>query len=125
MKTLIHMNNVEKGKLLADLFPNELLGVINYIRSTYENLKENEEEIRENWETNLITVDLWFTLADDVNSAVKTNGKKLLKSRCFSDQLFDGYCAIFTIDCIAKYAEKERKNSSFYHLVNALFNLDI
>ncbi|UUC44154.1 hypothetical protein [Flavobacterium cerinum] len=85
MKSLNLLNNVEKGKLLADLFPNELLKISEYIQAHYEMLSDNEDKIRKNWDTNIITVDMWYRLAEEVNRAIKQNGKKLLKSRCFAD----------------------------------------
>lgn len=124
MKTRHEMNNVERGKLLADLFPDELQGVLDAIPLIYEMLSENKDDIASKWDNGLITFDFWFRLADDVNAIVAKQGKQLLKSRRFADQLFDGYYALFTIDCIVKHAGKERRDSNFYHMVCALFNYE-
>lgn len=124
MKAVNEMNNVERGKLLADLFPSELQGILDAIPLIYKMLSDNKEEIAGNWDNGLITFDFWLSLANRIDGIIAKEGKQLLKSRRFSDQLFDGYNALFTIDCIVKYSEKERKGSNFYHLVNALFNYE-
>lgn len=84
----------------------------------------NKADIAGQWNNPLITFDSWFRLATGVNTVITEHGSKLLKSKRFSDELFDGYYAFFTIDCMVKYAEKERKDSNFYHMVIALFSYE-
>lgn len=124
MKTRHNLNNVERGKLLADLFPDELQGILDAIPLIYETLSRNKADIAGQWNNPLITFDSWFRLATGVNTVITEHGSKLLKSKRFSDELFDGYYAFFTIDCMVKYAEKERKDSNFYHMVIALFSYE-
>lgn len=118
------LNNMEKGKLLADLFPEELPGILDAIPLIHGVLSQNKADIASKWNNPFMTCDSWCRLADGVNTVVAEQGTKLLKSRQFSNELFDGYYAFFTIDCIVKYAEKERKGSNFHHLVNALFKYE-
>lgn len=125
MKAVHEMNNVERGKLLADLFPNELRGILDAIPLINKMLSDNKDEIASSWNNGMITFDFWLSLANRIDGIIKKEGKQLLRSRRFADQLFDGYNALFTVDCIVKYAEKERKGSNFYHMVNALFNYEI
>lgn len=124
MKAKDRLNNVERGKLLADLFPNEVQGILNAIPTYYKILIENEEEIRKNWDSPLIAVGLWYRLAEGINEIIEKEADKLLKSKRFSDELFYGYNAFFTIDCIVKYADKERNGSSFHYMVMALFTFE-
>lgn len=124
MKSLKQLNNVEKGKLLADLFPDEIPAIIEFIKAMYINLTDNETIIKKDWDNGLINVELWYRIAKDVDISINSNGKRLIKSRCFSDQLFDRYNALYTIDCIVKYADTERRESKFYHMVNVLFNFE-
>lgn len=119
------MNNVEKGKLLADLFPDELENIIKKLEENYCFLQEKKEEIFKKWKNDLITAHTWYQLAEFVNNAISKEQKRLLKSRRFADQLFDGYLALYTIDCIVKYAQSEKMDTKFYHLVSALFNLSL
>lgn len=122
MKTLQMMNNVEKGKMLADLFPDELKGILEAIHQITAMMTENKDEIVANWDNGFITVGMWYRLAQAVNISIKKCGNKLLSSSRFAHELFDGYCAIFTIHCIMTYAKREREGSKFWHMVNALFN---
>lgn len=115
------MNNVERGKLLADLFPNEVQGILNAIQAIYKMLKDNESEVRADWDNGFISADAWYRLADEVTEIVQKEGDKLLRSKRFSEQLFSGYYAIFTIDCIVKYADRERNGSNFHFMTKALF----
>lgn len=122
MKAMTAMNNVEKGKLLADLFPEELQGLLDAIVHMHRALTENMEEIKRNWDNGFIPVDTWCRLAEDIKEIIEREKKQLLRSRRFGDQLFDGYYALFTVDCIVKYADKERDGSRFCYMVKALFN---
>lgn len=124
MKSLEKLNNVEKGKLLADLFPSEIPHIIDFISTMYCNLTDNETVVKKDWNNGMIHVEMWYRIAKDVQHAINSNSRVIQKSRCFADQLFDHYNALYTIDCIVKYADMERKGSNFYHLVNALFNFE-
>ena len=103
MKPLQNMNNVDKGKLLATLFPEQVQGTLDSLTEAHAFLNNNEETLRNSWENSLITFDFWMQLAEQAHNIISDYGQKLSKSTSlFSDQLFDGYIAIFTIDCIAK-----------------------
>ncbi|MCH4565672.1 hypothetical protein MKP05_21565 [Halomonas sp. EGI 63088] len=116
------MTNVERACLLAGLFPKELPGVLQDIRDRATYLREHEDNIRKEWDNGLITAEFWFDLAKRVHGAVEKYDKKLLKSRrLFADQLFDGHNALFTIDCIAKYAKKGNGSARFRLAVDMLF----
>ncbi|MFP9097726.1 hypothetical protein ACLI09_01625 [Flavobacterium sp. RHBU_24] len=105
MKPLQNMNNVEKGKLLATLFPEQLKGILNSLTEAYNFLTENEEALRSTWGNDLLTFDFWYRQAAEVADIIKRHSRALTKSSTlFADQLFDGYHAIFTIDCIVKQA---------------------
>lgn len=99
------MNNVEKGKLLATLFPEKVQGILESVTAAQAFLNENEETLRSTWENTLLPFDFWMQLAEQAHSIIRQYGARLAKSTSlFSDQLFDGYIAIFTIDCIVKQA---------------------
>lgn len=99
------MNNVDKGKLLATLFPEQVQGILDSLTEAHAFLNNNEETLRNSWENSLITFDFWMQLAEQAHNIISNYGQKLSKSTSlFSDQLFDGYTAIFTTDCIAKQA---------------------
>lgn len=99
------MNNVDKGKLLAALFPEQVQGILGSLTAAHAFLNENEETLRSTWENTLLPFDFWMQLAEQAHSIIRNYGQKLTKSTSlFSDQLFDGYLAILTIDCIVKQA---------------------
>ena len=115
------MNNVEKGKLLAILFPEQLAGILESIAHAYRYLCDNEESLRQEWHNTLVTFDFWQGNAEGVQAAVNQYGARLTKSSSlFADQLFDGYYALFTIDCILKQA-KDSENSKYRQAVALLF----
>ncbi|WP_268225341.1 hypothetical protein [Sinomicrobium oceani] len=122
MKTLEQMNNVERAYLLAGLFPEELPGILTDIRQRVAYLQKHEDDIRKEWDNGLITVGFWCDLAKRVLQVIEKYESKLLESRrLFADQLFDGYNALFAIDCIAKYADKGNGSSRFQLAVKMLF----
>ena len=99
------MNNVDKGKLLASLFPEQLNGILDSLTAGYAFLTANEEALRNTWDNELLTFDFWYVQAAEVANTVNRHSRALTKSSSlFADQLFDGYNAIFTIDCIVKQA---------------------
>lgn len=116
------MNNVEKAKLLALLFPEQLAGVLQAITQAYRYLSDNEEALREGWQNGLITFDFWQRNGEGVQAALTEYGSRLTKSSSlFADQLFDGYYALFTIDCILKQAA-ESESLKYKQAVSLLFS---
>jgi hypothetical protein len=63
-------------------------------------------------------------LAQDAEKRIDKYGQQLLKSsRLFSDQLFDGYTALWCADALLKYVESADCTSfKFKHLAMALFS---
>ena len=99
------MNNVDKGKLLATLFPEQVQGILDSLTAAHAFLNENEETLRSTWENTLLPFDFWLQLAEQAREIINHYGQMLAKSTSlFADQLFDGYIAIFTIGCIVKQA---------------------
>ncbi|WP_116789535.1 hypothetical protein [Flavobacterium psychrotrophum] len=122
MKALEKLNNVEKGRLLAGWFPELLPELVDTIKGTQQYLATHETEVREQWDNGFFKPNFWLRLAADVGRAIDTNGKKLAKSpRLFADELFDGYNALFTIDCIDKY-KFAVQNVKFTQAVRLLFD---
>lgn len=99
------MNNVEKGKLLAALFPEKVQGILDSLTAAHAFLNENEETLRSSWDNTLLDFDFWMQLAEQAHEILRQYGQRLAKSTSlFADQLFDGYISIFTIDCIVRQA---------------------
>jgi hypothetical protein len=123
MKALHEMNNVDKAYLLAQLFPQEMENIVAALERKCAFLKANETKIRETWDNDFASFDMWQSLGNHIEGTIKKYNRNLYRStRVFSDQLFDGYLAIFTNDCIVKYAATESKNPKFGIAVELLFN---
>jgi hypothetical protein len=121
MRPLHTMNNVEKGKLLANLFPEQLPEILTALQKAYDFLSENEEGIRAQWDNGFIRFDFWYRVATDVANALQRNGKALAKSsHLFAEELFSHHNALFTIDCITKQA-KDSENQKYRQAVALLF----
>ncbi|MEN5232441.1 hypothetical protein [Sphingobacterium faecium] len=113
MNALHQLNNIEKGKLLADLFPDELASILGAITKMRNMMIDNKEEIVSNWNNGFFSVELWYRLAEELSIEVRTQRKSLLTARKFAGRLFQGYRALFTIHCIITYANKEKRKLDF------------
>jgi len=122
MKALDKLSNVEKGKLLAGWFPDLLPELVATIKGAQQYLTANEREVRETWDNGFFNVEFWLRLSADVGKAITQHGSKLGKHpRVFAEELFDGYNALFTIDCIDKYKFAVH-NVKFVQAVRLLFD---
>lgn len=122
MKNLEKMHNVEKGKFLADLFPEELSNITRYIEQEITHFLKNEQHIRNYWTANLVTDAFWFQLVRNIEKAIKQCGNRLHRNhRWFSNQLFDGYNAMFTIYCLIEYSAKNDCNHKLRQAIHLLF----
>ncbi|MBT2559865.1 hypothetical protein J7E50_18250 [Pedobacter sp. ISL-68] len=123
MKPLEKMNNVEKGKFLADLLPEELPNITPFIEQEIQRFLKNEDHNKSIWKGTLITADFWYSLVRNVEKAIKQYGSRLHKNhRWFADQLFDGYNALFTINCLVEYASKVECNPKLRQGIHFLFS---
>lgn len=123
MKTLHNLNNVERAKLLFDLLPADIPAFIDFTKSLAERVKENPDALREKWQTPLLSIEMWVRLAHAVYDAIEKYGSKLSRSgRLFSDQLFDGYIALFSVHCLQQFVQHtELKGRRFKTAVELFF----
>ncbi|MBO9676313.1 MAG: hypothetical protein J7577_22925 [Sphingobacteriaceae bacterium] len=122
MKALNKMDNVDKGRLLADLFPLELANITQYIQREAEQIRKQEQFIRTHWASTLFNVNFWFSLLENVDKKIKKNGTQLHKKhRWFADQLFDGYDALFTLYCLQELAIKKDCNRELAQAIHLFF----
>lgn len=123
MKPLERMNNVEKGKMLADLLPEELPNITLFISKEIERFLKNEDHNKSIWKGTLITANFWYSLVRNVEKTIKQCGSKLHKNhRWFADQLFNGYNALFTIHCLIEYASTAECNLKLRQGIHFLFS---
>lgn len=122
MKALDKLNNVERAKLLFELFPEEIPALIQCIKAIAETICNDPEKLKQNWNGQMLTADFWIELAKDTMQRIEKNGDVLLKSsRRFSDQLFDGYNALFSAHCLQQYSKQDECNGQFRNAVEMLF----
>lgn len=105
MKALAELDNVAKGYLLAKLFPGQLETLVGFIKQETERFRKHQQYVESIWGNPLFSKNFWFGLVDQSERIVERQGRNLFKSaRIFSDHLFDGYNAVFTIHCLIEYA---------------------
>lgn len=122
MKPLNKMDNVDRGRLLADLLPLELPKIIQYIETEAQQMSEHEQFIRTHWAGGLCTADFWFSLVQNVDRKIKKCGSRLhTKHRWFADQLFDGYDALFTLYCLQEFATKTECSEQLTQAIHLIF----
>ncbi|MDR6546458.1 hypothetical protein J2810_002517 [Chryseobacterium rhizosphaerae] len=104
MKPLHEMNATERAFTLAQMFPQHLEELVNFIKKEIEHLREKEQGIRLVWQSTQITADHWYNVIDDVEEVIRKFNVTLYRSpRIFSDQLFYGHHAMFMIHCLIRY----------------------
>lgn len=123
MKPLHILNNVEKAKLLHDLFPDEIPAILEYVKSLSITIEEEKEMLNSKWDNQLFSFVFWLSLANDAKKKIDQYGKKLHKSSgLFADQLFDGYAALYLAHCLIQLtSQKEHENKKFVKAVELLF----
>lgn len=105
MKALHELTNTGKGKLLFELFPDEMPAMLDHIAAVCADFKVNHESYKKDWQNGFMPFDYWFRLSEECAALLKKHGHEMRKnSKVFSDQLFYGYTALFVNDRIVKYA---------------------
>jgi len=122
MKSVEQLTNVDKARLLHELFPDEVAAVLQYTKEMYTLIDKDKDTIKADWKNGLLTAAFWFTLSNNANRTIEKYAGKLEKSsRLFANQLFDGYAALFIVECIIKYASGRSDNKKFIKAVEILF----
>lgn len=123
MKPFDELNIIDKAKLLHELFPDEIKGLIEFILQTANELTTNPEKVKDNWGGKQFSADAWVELARDTDRRIVRNFDALIKiKQRFSDQLFDGYTGMFTLQCMQDYLDK-CKNNKFAEAIEFLFDV--
>ncbi|WP_286850220.1 MULTISPECIES: hypothetical protein [Sphingobacterium] len=109
MKALKEMTFVDKGHVLAGLFPELLKEWVDFIKNETEYFRSEEEYYRNNWQSKtFISVGFWYNLVTDIEHLLRKFNVALYRNpKVFADQLFYGFFAVFTSNCLLQYAESE------------------
>jgi hypothetical protein len=124
MQPLSALNNVQKARLLHASLMHEIPPFLVYTQQLSTYMRENPDEVRKVWVNQLFGVDFWFQLAEEADRKIKQYNRQLEKSSAvFSDQLFDGYGALYLNHCLITYTEQGKHNDpKFKTAVDLFFN---
>ena len=124
MKPLENLINVEKARLLHELFPQEIPALLEYVNDMCLTIQEDEQLTRNQWENGLLTVEAWLSFVEEVRNKIERYGKRMHKqSRLFADQLFDGHVAIYMVHCMTLYTTiRKHPTHKFSLAIDLLFN---
>lgn len=70
MKPLENLINVEKARLLHELFPQEIPALLEYTNNMCLTIQEDEQLTRNQWENGLLTVEAWLSFVEEVRSKI-------------------------------------------------------
>ena len=122
MKNLQQMNNLDRAYLIANLFPDELQGLTEFMKKEADLFTHNREQVYAQWTEKNIDADLWFSFIANFQNSYKRNGTRLYRNKkTFRDQLFDGYDSLFTLHAILHYTEKKECSSILKYCIYMLF----
>jgi hypothetical protein len=124
MKPLEKFINIEKARLLHQLFPQEIPALLDFVLGMCQTIKENEAIHRTKWDNGLFSFNFWMSLLEDVEKRSLKYGTKLHGiSRLFADQLFEGYLAMYMVHCLIVYTTtRQHPNRKFALAIDLLFN---
>jgi hypothetical protein len=123
MKPLIKLSNVERAKLLFELFPEEMPKFISFMIELTRAIIEDPLKLKSKAIDQIHTTEFWQELVLNAKRRLDQYGDKVAKrSRLFSEQLFDGYDSIYAGYCLHQYIIKnEGLNRKFRNAVMLLF----
>ena len=124
MRPIEQLTNVERAKLLYDLFKPEISAVLRFTKNSAVILQDQQDLFRSKWESPLFTFDAWLSLAACIGKKIDQYGVNLEKSRAaFSEELFGGYHFLFMVHCLDQYSKVHTpKSEKFAQAVDLLFN---
>jgi hypothetical protein len=125
MKPLDKLSNMERARLLHQLFPAEIPALIEFTLSMCETVPEEKEMIVKRWEHTTISFSMLLQLAESVKANILKYGDAIhTSSRLFAEQLFLGYRAFFMVYCLEQFTKtKKHPNERFAQMAAILFNL--
>ncbi|OCA77142.1 hypothetical protein BBI01_01375 [Chryseobacterium artocarpi] len=124
MKAIQHMTNTDRAYLLANLFPDRLKEMTDFIKKEAEFFTENKALVYAQWNEKIINADLWYKLIADFEHRYAKNGTRLYRNkRTFRDQLFDGYDALFSIHALIHYTEQPECALKLKQAIHLLFGV--
>lgn len=122
MKNLQQMNNLDRAYLLANLFPDELKGLTEFMKKEADLFTENRAQVYAQWTEKNIDADHWFSFIANFQNSYTRNGTRLHRNKkTFRDQLFDGYPALFILNALLHFTEQKECSSELKYALYMLF----
>ncbi|MGN6180595.1 MAG: hypothetical protein ACTHNW_15525 [Mucilaginibacter sp.] len=122
MKTIEQLTNVDKAKIIFELFRNEMPEFLEYVGYMADKVANDKDELIANWNNPFLSYHQWFSLSEQVNATIKRYGKSPFKSaNVFAEQLFGGYSALFTNHCLEQYGLHRAQSPRFAQAVNLFY----
>ncbi|MFA6084240.1 hypothetical protein [Mucilaginibacter sp.] len=122
MKTIDQLTNVDKAKIIFDLFKNEIPAFLEYTQTMADKVTNEQDALKANWSNPFLSYHQWLTLSEQANSIIKRQGKSLVKSsNLFSEQLFGGYLALFTNHCLEQYGTYKAQSPKFTYAISLFY----
>jgi hypothetical protein len=123
MKPLTKLSNVERAKLLFDLFPGEIPKFLEFTKEFTNAIVADPDQLKNQAIDQIHTTEFWTELVRNAKRRLDLFGQKLTEdSDLFSEQLFDDYDSIYAGYCLHQYIlNRERINPKFKHCILLLF----
>lgn len=126
MKALEDLTNTEKGRILHELFPNEIILFLDHLVEVCADFLQHKEEYSKKWENGFTQFPNWLPHASETSALLKRHILTMKKSsRVFSDQLFFSETALFVNDRIIKYSDQISDNIKFKLAVDLILKPSI
>ncbi|RYY31177.1 MAG: hypothetical protein EOO04_02220 [Chitinophagaceae bacterium] len=123
MKPLEQLTNVEKARILHQLFPAEIPEFLQFVQNMSITIIEEQERIKATWKHLPCSFACWMHLALEASDNIEHYEKKMHRNgRLFADQLFDGHNTVYLVYCLRQYTEARiHPNEKFILAVQLLF----
>lgn len=122
-KSLKMLNNVERAKILAELFPEFMFDMVDMIEKVATMIIEDKQNLEKDWGRNIVSFPMWLQLAENAKRRIEADRKMMAaKPRRFADQLFDGYDGIFGAHCLLELT-KVHKDEKLVQAINLYFGV--
>lgn len=124
MKPLEHLTNIDKARLLHELFPHEMPALLTFTYNMCLTLLEDKAAVGSQWTGGPLTGDAWLSFIREVKDLIDKYDKRLqTRSELFADHLFEGFIALYMVHCLTLYTTVQKHpNQKFVLAVNLLFN---
>ncbi|MCS4165154.1 hypothetical protein [Sphingobacterium sp. BIGb0116] len=122
MKTIEEMTNIEKAKLLADLFKPSLPELVQCLEAGCNAYLNNESATGPMWGHGIITAEFWFDQVRELKDHLMKYKSDMKKSvHVFAEHGFYGYRSLVSVQILLDYATVNIATSKLAAAIQLLF----